>query len=106
MSSARSTPPASRLRPSGQLATDRERVLRRLAVRERVLHLERGDGMDRMSPPKRRGSGLAEPEAPGLSVLAEPGHGAHRLLDRNLGIHPVLIVEVDRVDAESLQTRV
>src|SRR5215210_4262380 len=38
-----------------------------------------------------------------LSLLDELGHGADRFLDRNRAIHPMLVVEIDVVDAESLE---
>ena len=59
--------------------------------------------MDGVRPAKRGRRRLAEPERPDLALLAETRHRAHRLLDRDLRIHPVLVVEIDRLDAEPLQ---
>ena len=38
-----------------------------------------------------------------LSLLDQLGHGADRFLDGNRAIHPMLVVEIDVVDAESLE---
>src|SRR5262249_12307334 len=89
-----------------QLAADGERVLPGLAVPQRVIHLERRYGIDLVSPAERRRRRLAEPEGPDLALLTESRHGADRLLDGNLGVHTMLVVEVDRVDTESLEARV
>jgi hypothetical protein len=59
--------------------------------------------MDGVGPAERCRGGLAEPERPDLALLAEPRHGADRLLDRDLRIHAMLVVEVDRVDTEALE---
>ncbi len=82
-----------------------ERLFRRLPVQQRVLHLERGDRMDGLGSAERGRRHLAQPERPDLPLLTKPRHGPHRLLDRDLGVHAVLVVEVDRVGAEPLQAR-
>ena len=61
--------------------------------------------MDGMRAPNRVRRGLGEPEVPHLALLDELGHRADGVLDRRLGIDPVLVVEVDRVHAEALQRR-
>ena len=86
-----------------ELAAHREGVLRRLPVQERVLHLQRGDRMDGVRPAEGGRRRLAEPERADLALLAQPRHGADGLLDRDLRVHAVLIVEVDRVDSEPFQ---
>src|SRR6266508_3446526 len=48
-------------------------------------------------------TGLGEPHVADLSGLDQLRHGADRLLDGRFRIHPVLVVEVDVVDAETLQ---
>lgn len=40
-----------------------------------------------------------------LALADQPGHRAHRVLDRRVGVDAVLIVEVDRLDAEPSQAR-
>src|SRR6516225_9097826 len=48
---------------------------------------------------------LAQPEITHLALFDEPRHRADGLFDRHGGIDPVLVVEVDGVDAEPLQAR-
>jgi hypothetical protein len=38
-----------------------------------------------------------------LARLDQLGHRPDRLLDRHLPVHPVLVVEVDRVEAQPLE---
>ena len=52
------------------------------------------------------GLGFAEAECAHLARLHQFAHGADRVLDRHLGIDAVLVVEVDHVDAQSLQARI
>ena len=61
--------------------------------------------MDGVRAANRVRSGLGEPEVAHLALLHELGHCADRLLDRRLEVDAVLVVEVDRVDAEALQRR-
>ena len=49
--------------------------------------------------------GLGEAEVPHLALLDQPGHGADGVLDGHARIHPVLVVEVDAVDAQPLEAR-
>ena len=53
-----------------------------------------------------RGRGLGQAEVAHLALLHQLGHGAHRLLDRRVGVDAVLVVEVDHLDAEPLQALV
>src|SRR4051812_5673411 len=62
--------------------------------------------MDLVGPADGRRGGLAEAEETDLAGRHKFGHGADRLLDRHGLIHPVLVVQIDVVDAESLQTGV
>jgi len=41
-----------------------------------------------------------------FSHLDEPRHGADGLFDRGVGVNPVLVVEIDHLDAEPLQALV
>jgi len=61
--------------------------------------------MHRVGPADRLRTRLGEPEEADLALLHEPGHGPHGLLDGHLRVHPVLVVQVDDVDAETLQAR-
>src|SRR5260370_39795175 len=48
---------------------------------------------------------LAETEKADLAVLHQGGHGARRLFDRHGWIDAVLIIQIDHLNAEALQTR-
>src|SRR5258708_4072783 len=61
--------------------------------------------MDLLRAPDRRRSGLRAAEEAHLARLDESRHRPHGVLDRPLGIAPMLIVEVDHVDAEALEAR-
>ena len=50
-----------------------------------------------------RGARLGEAEVAHLALCDELGHRPDGLLDRRLGVDPVLVVEVDVVDAQALQ---
>src|SRR3954453_2515783 len=56
-----------------------------------------------MRPAKPLRAPLAQPDKPHLAALDEPAHLADRILDRHVGIDPVLVIEVDRIEAEPLQ---
>ena len=49
---------------------------------------------------------LGESEIAHLALLDQPFHRAHRLLDRNLGIHAVQAVDVDDLHTEALERRI
>src|SRR5688572_8329302 len=49
---------------------------------------------------------FGEPEMAYLAGAHQLGHGADRILDRHPGIEPMQVVQVDRFDSESLQTRI
>ena len=82
------------------------RLGRLLAIEQREFALHRGDRVDRMGPPEPLRPRLAEPDKPHLAALDEPAHRADRLLDRHVGIDPVLVIEVDHIEPEPLQARV
>ena len=88
-----------------QLAAGGERARLVLAGEERVLALERADRVDGVGAAEGRRRGLGEAEEAHLARADQLGHGADGLLDRRLRVHPVLVVEVDRVEPEPLQAR-
>jgi len=47
---------------------------------------------------------LAQPNKVHLAALDEPAHLADRILDRHAGVDAVLVIEVDRIETEPLQT--
>lgn len=56
-----------------------------------------------MGAPDGGRCGFRQAEEAHLAGLDQLGHRAHGLLDRNIRVHPVLVVEVDVVHAEALQ---
>src|SRR5207302_2010780 len=72
---------------------------------QRILRLQRRDRMDGVRPADRRRRRLGQSEEAHLAFLDERGHRADRLLDRRPRIDAVLIVEVDRLDAQTRQAR-
>src|SRR5881398_2239538 len=89
-----------------QLAARREDPVLRVAAPERVFGLQRGDGVHRARAPERLGPRFREAEPAHLPRAHQVGHRAHRVLDRRVRIHAVLVVEVDRLEAEALQAPV
>ena len=83
-----------------QLAQGRKGLLRLHAVEQRVLHLYGGERMDLLRAADGRRRRLREPEEAHLAGLDQSRHRAH------LGIDAVLVIEVDHVHAEALETRV
>ena len=74
-----------------------------LARPQRIFVLKRRDRLDRVRAPQRGGGGFAHAEmlhlALGDQVLDGPGH----LLDRNLGVHAVLIEEIKGFNTQTLE---
>ena len=89
-----------------QLAAHRQRLLALLAIQQRELRLDGGEGVHRVTPADRRGRRLAETDRARLAPLDQPRHRAHGLLDGHARIDPVLIVEVDHVHPQPLEARV
>src|SRR5437867_669370 len=89
-----------------ELATGGEDPVLRVAAPERVLGLHRGDRVHRAGAAERLGPRLGEAEPAHLARAHEVGHRTHGVLDRGARVHPVLVVEVDRLDAEALQAPV
>ena len=85
-----------------ELAHRRQDLRLGIARPERVLGLQRGDRMDGLRAANRVRRGLGEPEVAHLALLDELGHRADGLLDRRRQVDAVLVVEVDRLDAEPL----
>ena len=88
-----------------QLPRGLPRLLGLGAVEQRILGLHRRDRMHRMGAPDALGPRLRQAEEAHLALLDQPRHRADGVLDGHVGIDPVLIVEVDHVDAEALEAR-
>src|SRR5207249_5878383 len=78
----------------------------RVAAPERVLRLERADRVRRVRTPDSRGRRLGEAEVTHLAGAHQLCHRADSLLDRHARVDPVLVVEVDVLDAEPAERRV
>ncbi len=63
----------------------------------------RGDRVHGVRAADRLGRGLGEAEVANLALLHELGHRADGLLDRRVGVHAVLVVEVDVVGPQPPQ---
>jgi hypothetical protein len=61
--------------------------------------------MDGRSAAQVRRECLGQTDPADLALVDEPGQSADGLLDRDLGIDAMLLVEVDRVDAQPPQAR-
>src|SRR5262249_55544931 len=84
----------------------REDLLGRVPVEQGVLALHGAQRVDGVRPPDGGRRGFREAQGAHLPLLHQPRHRADRLLDRHLGIDPVLEVEVDDVDAEAAEAGV
>jgi hypothetical protein len=89
--------------PDAQLATRREQFALGIAAPQRVLGLERGDRMHGNRAPERRRRCFREPQVTHLAGAHQVRHRADGVLDGHGGIDPVLVVEIDRLDAEPRQ---
>ena len=89
-----------------QLAHGGEDLVLGIARPQRVLGLQRGDRMHGVRAADRRRRRLRQSQEPDLAGVDQLRHRADGLLDRHVGIDPVLVVEVDVVDAEPPQRRV
>ena len=75
----------------------------RIAAKQRVLSLQRGDRVDLRGPAQSIRCRFAEADVADLAFLNECGHGSDGFLDRSRGIDAMLVVEIDGLDAEPLQ---
>ena len=81
-------------------------VLFGIACPERVLRLHGGDGVHGVGLAKRRGGHLRKADVPHLARAHEIGHGPHGVFDGDLGVDPMILVEVDVFDPEATQAAV
>src|SRR6266511_1468055 len=83
-----------------ELAQRRQDLDLRITAPERVLGLQRRDGVDNVCAADGGGRRFRQAEVPHLARFDELGHRADRLLDRRVRVDAVLVVEVDVVNAE------
>ena len=74
-----------------------------VAVRQAPLHLDGGDGVHGVSAAQLAGSALGQADVPDLALLHQALQHGHGLLDGGVGVHAVLVVQVDVVGAQSLE---
>ena len=82
--------------PSSSQAA-RDAVLLQAPLHQRVLRLHGGDRQHRVRKANRLRARLGEAEVPDLARLDQILDRARDVLDRHLGIDPVLIVEIDMI---------
>ena len=73
---------------------------------QRVLALQRGDGLDGMRATNRLHARFGETEVFDLAFANEILHRARDVLDRDVRVDAVLIEQIDPIGLESLQRRV
>src|SRR5256886_15892631 len=79
-------------------------VLLRIARPERVFRLHGSNGMDRVRAPNRLCARLRQPEKSHFASAYQLGHRTDRLLDRRIRIDAMLVIDIDYLHAEPLQT--
>ena len=77
-----------------------------VASPQRIFALQRSDRMDFGCTAKRVWTGFREAEPADFAGFDEFSEGANGVLDRNVGINAMLVVEIDDVDAETLEAAV
>jgi hypothetical protein len=81
-----------------------QRLLRLLTIEQRILCLNSGDWMNAVGTADGFRSSLGQSEVADLALPHQIGHGPDRLLDWHLRVDAVLVVQVDDVNLEPLQT--
>jgi hypothetical protein len=86
-----------------KLANGRQQLIFRVAGPQRIFALQGRNRMNGGRPAYRVWRRLRQAEIANLSLAYEIGHGAHGFFDWRLRVDPVLIVEIDHLDPESLE---
>ena len=86
-----------------QLAHRLQQLVLDVAGPQRVLGLQRADRVRGVRAADGLGRGLGQAQEAHLARLDQLAHGADGLLDRRLGVHAVLVEEVDVVQAQAAQ---
>src|SRR6266850_3462788 len=73
---------------------------------QRILALQRGNRVDFRGAPQRLRSGFRQSDRSDLAGQNKLGHRTNCFFDRNVGINPMLVVEIDRFDAQPMKARV
>ena len=94
---------AERHEADPELLERRQDRLLGLAPPQRVLALQRGDGLDGVGAADRLYAGLGEAEVADLALVDQVLDGAGDVLDRDVRVDAVLVEQVDRVGPQPLQ---
>ena len=86
-----------------QLAQGGQDLGFRVAGPQRILALDGRDRMDGVGLADGLGSGLGQPEPAHLAGLDQVADGAGHVLDRHGGVDPMLVEEIDDINAQALQ---
>ena len=84
-------------------AGDTDHLVLEVACPQRPLALQRRDRMNGTRPLDGLGARLGQAEIAHLAGLDQLGHRADGVLDRDIGVDPVLVIEVDVVDTQPTQ---
>src|SRR6267142_5999943 len=87
-------------------ASRQHAVDRHFARPKRILTLQRYDRVDFLSAPQRLRAGFRQSDRSDLARRNEFGQRANGFLDRNVRINAMLIIEIDRFDAQPTKARV
>src|ERR1051325_1164994 len=85
-------------------ARGQDAVVLRIARPERVFRLHGSNGMDRVGAANRLCARLRQAEEPHFTCAHQLGHRANRLFNRRIRIDAMLVIEIDYLYVESLQT--
>jgi hypothetical protein len=84
-----------------------EHALLRISRPQRILALDRGDGVQRRGPLQRSRRHFGQADRADLALLHQIGERADRILERRLlEIEPMDVVQVDRFDLQAPERRV
>ena len=88
---------------NSELLKGRQHFLLRIPVPKRVFALDSGDRLNWVCATDRLRCCFRHAEVLDLALLNEVLHGSRDVFDRNLGVHTVLIVEIDGINHEPLE---
>src|SRR5208283_5213381 len=89
--------------PDSKFLKRRQHFLLRLAIPQRVFTLHRSDRLNRVCATDRLCCCFRHAEVLHLALPNKVLHDSRHFFDRNLGVHPVLIVKIDGIDPEPLE---
>ena len=75
----------------------------RIASPERILGLQRGDGMHAMRAPNGARRRFGKAEIAHFALLHQIRHGADRVFNRRFRVHAMLVVKIDHFHVQALE---